>query len=244
MEQNMAERTGALNKSIVAEEENYGSKQSFLSAMHDIIKLRTEFTKNWVDLTLKLMIRWYHQLDENGHDTYGKWLIFNSMYRYTYDAAVKENELRKQLNIQKTNLDTNNDEDAKIKLYKSLKLGLHYEHNVPVKLKVKEIIDLHISKTVNSEFITLEELHQRLNEQYEIIIITEEQRIKLDTPTTIIGAKGKRKTVCYKESGGYNERLSIIGVAGDEFLKKKDENFSDYFHRYNELKNKDVEIVN
>lgn len=226
----------------------YGDKKVFISAICSLLEIRAEKYSNWLDLPLKLMVRWYPQLDDTGKDTYGKWEIFREEFKYTPDAVEIEKQIRDEFEDRLGSDDSKEATKAKSEMVGRLKDELHYEHNPPVKVVFDKLTPLYgqIKEDLQNELkqendLThgkdkasllkerLEnEVRSKLETNYEVIIVSELEQTHLDSPQgTMCDIKGDGKlrnmNKGYKQSGTYIDRLSFLGVQEKDLQKPSDE---------------------
>jgi hypothetical protein len=124
----------------------------------DSIRNRLNDSKNITNIAFHHMVRWYPQISNNGMDTYGLGILDKlTNWRLSSRAYNAILERANELPINATRAELN----------KALQSVFHPEHNVPVKIKKLELINL-----VNPDF---EIVRQTLENEYEVILITKQE---------------------------------------------------------------------
>ena len=139
-----------------------------------------EERKTLAETSFDLLIRWYPQISSDGRDSYGLDIIGR-----LENAKVS---MRAKILIEQI---CNEFIGSKNELKKELKRVLHYEHNVPVDVIKKRLIQL--------ETINIETIKTLLSNDYSIVLITkaEEQSLRENG---------------YTSRGEYQERLDAIST--------------------------------
>jgi hypothetical protein len=159
------------------------------------VRNRLNGGKNIVNIAFHHMVRWYPQISNNGMDTYGLGLLDKlTNWRLSSRAHDAILERAHELPINAIRAELNN-------AFRSI---LHPEHNVPVKVKKQELINL-----VNPD---IERVRESLEKEYEVILITKKEASVLNgrrncnyqlDQQIIIGCG-------LSSSGSYAERLHAI----------------------------------
>jgi hypothetical protein len=141
--------------------------------------------KKLPEITFDHLVRWYVQVDENGRDNYSAGGIIE---RFRHCKISKEAMDLCRLIIRNEKTTTK----SKTEKSKKLKAIVHYEHNVPVKVMKQKLLQIETP-------FTLKDVESVLNNDYEVIIISKEERRRIDSSK-------------YKDAGEFLERLNYANV--------------------------------
>ena len=142
------------------------------------------------------LVRWYPQVTLAGDDVYAGSIDVNIQnLPYTIrsekiitdilESRITDSEKRKQF-----------------------KKHTHHEHNPPVHVKASELLYL------KDELLTLNAVKNILNDQYDVILITQEEKNVLNgNPNNLYSLDGLQTNGCgLSRSGNYTERLEAINA--------------------------------
>jgi hypothetical protein len=141
--------------------------------------------KKLPEITFDHLVRWYVQVDENGRDNYSAGGVIE---RFRHCKMSKQALISCRLIIR----DEKNIKKSKAEKSKKLKDIVHYEHNVPVKVMKQKLLQIETPFTLN-------EVEKVLNNDYEVIIISKDERKRIDSSK-------------YKDTGEFSERLKYANV--------------------------------
>ena len=152
-------------------------------------KIRSVFAeqiKNWLsDIELRQLLIRNGQVDENGRDNYSAGGVIE---RFRHCKMSKQALISCRLIIR----DEKNIKKSKAEKSKKLKDIVHYEHNVPVKVMKQKLLQIETPFTLNK-------VEKVLNNDYEVIIISKDERKRIDSSK-------------YKDTGEFSERLKYANV--------------------------------
>jgi hypothetical protein len=120
--------------------------------------------KKLPEIAFDHLVRWYVQVDANGRDNYSAGGIIER-FRHCKISKDALNICREIINDEKN---TNKSRSEK---KKKLKGVVHYEHNVPVNVVKKKLLQI-------EKPITFEKVESVLNYEYEVIIISKYENKK------------------------------------------------------------------
>jgi len=142
------------------------------------------------------LVRWYPQVTHAGDDVYGSSIqvnIQNLPYTIRSEKIITD-ILKSQITVSEKR--------------KQFKEHTHHEHNPPVHVKAIELLNL------NDEFLTLNSVKNILNDQYDVILITQEEKNVLNgNPNNLYSLDGLQTNGCgLSRTGNYSERLEAINA--------------------------------
>ncbi len=136
--------------------------------------------KTLAETSFDLLIRWYPQVASDGRDSYGLDIVGR-----LENSTISEKARELLLHICKTFKGSKKD------IKQELKRSVHFEHNSPVDVVKKKLLNL--------KHVTIENVKQILNDGYSVVIITKEEE-------NLLRKKGLSKT------GEFQLRLYSIGA--------------------------------
>ncbi len=142
------------------------------------------------------LVRWYPQVTLTGDDVYASSIevnIQNLPYTVRSERIITD-ILESQI--------TDSEKRRQFKEH------THHEHNPPVHVKASELLNL------TNDLLTLNAVKSILNDQYDVILITQEEKNVLNgNPNNLYSLDGLQTNGCgLSRSGNYSERLEAINA--------------------------------
>jgi hypothetical protein len=142
------------------------------------------------------LVRWYPQVTFEGEDVYASSININTQ---NLPRTLRSNRIINNI------LESQAKDSEKRKQFKE---HTHHEHNPPVHVKASELLNL------SDESLTLDSVRNSLNDKYDVILITQEEKKVLNGKiNTLYSLDGEQKNGCgFSKSGNYSERLEAINA--------------------------------
>ena len=134
--------------------------------------------KNMVEILFAHLIRWYPQISFEGRDTYALGI----------EEKIEHHEISKDA------LRVLREAMLNGKNKKSMKKLLHYEHNVPVDMVKRRLIEL-----IRAGRADFEEIRRLMDSSYEVILISKAEESMI-------------KRMGFTKTGTFDERMNAAGI--------------------------------